>query len=46
MKKHLEGAFFKSATVFVQKESSSFAVEQAEKAVPFALSLFQYRIDT
>lgn len=37
MNKHLERAFFKSATVFVQKESSSFAVEQAEKEAPFAL---------
>lgn len=37
MNKHLEGVFFKSATVFVQKESSSFSVEQAEKEAPFAL---------
>lgn len=45
MNKHLVGSFFKSATVFVQKESLSFAVEKPEKGVSFALSLFQYRID-
>ena len=37
MNKHLERAFFKSAAVFVQKENSSFSVEQAEKEAPFAL---------
>lgn len=37
MNRHLAGSFFKSETVFVQKESSSFSVEQAEKVVPFAL---------
>lgn len=37
MNRHLAGSFFKSETVFVQKESSSFSVEQAENVVPFAL---------
>lgn len=37
MNKHLVGSFFKSATVFVQKESSSFVVEKPEKGVSFAL---------